>query len=460
MIVKSRLGRRRGGLRQEWRSAFILLLAALGLATTGTAVAFAQVVGHYRAAASQLEHTLALSAELTDAITDHESLAHTLWNGEPVDRAAYVDQERQITILFSDGLRDLPGRHQQDLLRQASQIWREVLVSRGLFGPSANPLGGVTLAMQQQFGHDSDEVAGILATLSRTAIADGSHDIAMADSLEAVVLALLAGMFALVLGVTLYFARRMRADVIRPLEVLQRAAVRLREGELEHRVELPSRSRANEIGDLAATLNDMAGALHKINIDLGRQASHDALTGLSNRATFHRQLDNLVGKDMRSQADAVSVLFIDVDDFKFVNDSLGHAAGDTLLAALADRLATCVRPTDVVARLGGDEFAILITGNATDSTSAVVVAERIAAALRAPFTLAGETVTVGVSIGISDAYRDIEDPLLLLAEADFAMYTAKRHGKGRYAAFDSTMREAAAAYTMTRTTAALGTRVE
>lgn len=440
MIAKSKVGR---GLRREWRNAFILLLAALCLATGGTAAAFVQVAGHYRAAAGQLEHTLALSAKLTDAITAHESLAHTLWNGEPVDRAAYLVQERDILALFGTGLRSLPGGKQHDLLERASSTWHEVLVSRGLFGPSAKPLAGVTLTMQQQFGQDSDGVAGVLADLSRQAITDGAHELTVADSLVILVMALLAAIFALVLGVTFYFARRMGADVIRPLEVLQRAAVRLREGELEHRVELPSRSRANEIGDLAVTLNDMAGTLHGIHLDLSRQASHDALTGLYNRAAFHRQLDCLVGPGKPSRTGAVSVLFIDVDDFKSVNDSLGHAAGDALLTALAARIGTCVRPTDVVARLGGDEFAILITEGLSDSSAAAGIAERIGKVLRAPFMLAGQSVMVSVSIGISDAHRDDASPQRLLAEADSAMYTAKRRGKGRHETYDSTMRDAA-----------------
>jgi diguanylate cyclase (GGDEF)-like protein len=442
MIAKS-LNGRRDGLRREWRSAFVLMLAALGLAMAGTTAAFVQVVGHYRAAASQLEHALALSSQLTDAITTHEAQAHALWNGAPIDPVLYQRQERGIIALFDEGRRDLHSAGQRKLLLQASQTWYDVLASRDLFGPSAKPRPGVSAEVQGTFAKDSDEVAGLLGTLSRRAIADGSRDLRVADSLRIVVIALLAGMFALVAGVTLYLARRMDVGVIRPLEVLQQAATRLREGELEYRVDLPARKRADELDGLAATFNDMANALHETHRNLSRQATHDALTGLPNRAAFHRYLDDHLGREKKARTSNVGVLFIDVDDFKFVNDSLGHAAGDAVLTGVAERLAACVRPDDVVARLGGDEFAILVANDTPTSASATAIATRIREALQAPFTIAGEEVSVAVSIGISGAHPDMEDAKRLLAEADFAMYTAKRDGKGRHEVFDATMRDAA-----------------
>jgi diguanylate cyclase (GGDEF)-like protein len=131
----------------------------------------------------------------------------------------------------------------------------------------------------------------------------------------------------------------------------------------------------------------------------------------------------------------VSVLFIDLDDFKVVNDSLGHAAGDAVLIGIAERLATCVRPGDVVARLGGDEFAILVRDQTTGATAARTVAARIMETLHDPFEITGQQVSVAVSIGISAAGPDQGDPERLLAEADFAMYTAKRDGKGRHEVF-------------------------
>ena len=132
----------------------------------------------------------------------------------------------------------------------------------------------------------------------------------------------------------------------------------------------------------------------------------------------------------RSQAGTpLALLFIDLDDFKTVNDQLGHAAGDDLLVEVGGRLKTCVRDEDTVARLGGDEFAILLE-QASSHEVAVRVAGRILEAMCPPFTLGGAEVQVGVSVGVtvSDA-TEVDD---VLREADVAMYTAKVRGKGRY----------------------------
>ena len=434
-------GNTRRGIRRQWRSSVVLMLVAMALATTGTAVAFAEVVGHYRTAASQLQRALSLSAKLTNALTTHESLAHTLWNGNEIDRGAYLRQEGQIRDLFAAGLQDLHGAGQHALLQQASTRWQEILVDRGLFGPSAKPLPGVTLSMQQQFGQDSDEVAGLVAQLASKAIADGSHDLDVADSLRLVVIALLLTMVTLGPAILLYFARRMGVDVIRPLENLELATRQLREGDLDTRVSLPAHSHGNELGDLAATFNEMAAALQRTHQELSRQATHDALTGLPNRATFHRHLDQNLGQADRPRENTVSVLFIDVDDFKLVNDSLGHAAGDALLAGVAERLAACVRSADVVARLGGDEFAILVTIDTPAADRATTIATRISESLLTPFTIAGKQISAAVSIGISGGQADSGDSKRLLAEADFAMYTAKRDGKGRHEMFDGLTRD-------------------
>jgi diguanylate cyclase (GGDEF)-like protein len=134
----------------------------------------------------------------------------------------------------------------------------------------------------------------------------------------------------------------------------------------------------------------------------------------------------------------VAALFIDLDDFKTVNDALGHTAGDTLLIAAADRLATHLRPGDTAARLGGDEFAVLVE-DATDHATITAVAQRLITALTAPYTIDATTVSITVSIGI--AARDTTGSAqLLIRDADIAMYDAKAHGKGRHAWFTPPMR--------------------
>jgi diguanylate cyclase (GGDEF)-like protein len=134
------------------------------------------------------------------------------------------------------------------------------------------------------------------------------------------------------------------------------------------------------------------------------------------------------------------VLFIDVDDFKVVNDSLGHAAGDSLLVQLADRLRKSTRLGDVVARLGGDEFAIAVSDDESGET-ARALAERVLASINEPFVISGETITVSVSVGVASWTPEMSSVDELLGQADFAMYTAKSSGKGHYEIYDGRLRE-------------------
>jgi diguanylate cyclase (GGDEF)-like protein/PAS domain S-box-containing protein len=176
--------------------------------------------------------------------------------------------------------------------------------------------------------------------------------------------------------------------------------------------------------------------------ELSWQAHHDALTGLPNRALFVQQLQGALDRRRADPADRghVAVLFVDLDDFKVVNDSLGHEAGDRLLGAVAERLHRVLRPEDVIARFGGDEFTVLLS-NVTDERAAVRVVDRLTAALRAPISLDGEQRYVTASVGLSLAGD--EDPQALLRDADAAMYRAKAQGKGRHVVFDAAMRRAA-----------------
>ena len=164
--------------------AFARILSTLSIAVAGTIAADCQVVGQYRTAANQISLALSLSSQLTDSITTHESLAHALWNGTVIDRSLYQRQQDQIISLFDTGLRELRSPDQHALLMKASTTWRQVLVSRGLWAPLAAPDPRVTLALQQQFGSASDAVAVTVSLLSKTAIEDGQHALATADTMQ------------------------------------------------------------------------------------------------------------------------------------------------------------------------------------------------------------------------------------------------------------------------------------
>ena len=170
---------------------------------------------------------------------------------------------------------------------------------------------------------------------------------------------------------------------------------------------------------------------------LQHQAFHDALTQLPNRQLFTNRVNHTLAR-ARRHASPLAVLFLDLDNFKVVNDSLGHDTGDQLLIAVAERLRDCLREEDTAARLGGDEFAILLEDLATPD-AASEVAERIMAALRAPFSLGTFEVFAAASIGIAINDGTAESADALLRDADVAMYRAKRGGKGRFALYEPGM---------------------
>jgi diguanylate cyclase (GGDEF)-like protein/PAS domain S-box-containing protein len=165
-------------------------------------------------------------------------------------------------------------------------------------------------------------------------------------------------------------------------------------------------------------------------------AHHDALTGLPNRIQFHEKLTDAVARSQRGAPCAV--LYLDLDQFKAVNDTLGHPVGDALLREVTNRLLREVRETDAVARLGGDEFAIVqsAVGQPENVTS---LAQRIIEAIGQPYELNGHHVTIGTSIGIAVYPEDGEDPDQLLKNADMALYSAKAEGRGRYRFFEPEM---------------------
>ena len=173
---------------------------------------------------------------------------------------------------------------------------------------------------------------------------------------------------------------------------------------------------------------------------LTHQASHDPLTNLANRTLFRSRVEIALQRAVNREQ--VVVMFLDLDNFKAVNDSLGHGAGDQLLVTAAARLLNATRGSDTVARLGGDEFAILLE-NVRDDDETRIVAERIARTMRQPIMVGAESVVVGASIGIARAHHGQESADDVLRNADVAMYTAKGSGKGHYEFFEPSMHAAA-----------------
>ncbi len=202
---------------------------------------------------------------------------------------------------------------------------------------------------------------------------------------------------------------------------------------------VPRRFDADDVSFVQAVANVLSAAIDRIEAEeeIRHRALHDPLTGLPNRVLFVDRLDQALAHTKR-EGRRVGVMFCDLDQFKLVNDSLGHEAGDELLGAVAPRLTGILRPGDTVARFGGDEFGILVP-DADSIRDVTRVAERVAGALSSPFVLRGREhyVTASIGIAVSDGQDASE---ALIRDADLAMYRAKERGRGHYEIFDQLMR--------------------
>ncbi|HVG25597.1 MAG TPA: EAL domain-containing protein [Thermoanaerobaculia bacterium] len=222
--------------------------------------------------------------------------------------------------------------------------------------------------------------------------------------------------------------------------------------ELEHRMRTRDGeyrwmlSRGLAVRDASGNATRIAGSQtdvteRKLAVErLTHDAFHDSLTQLPNRALFMDRLARAIESHRRHPESLFAVLFLDLDRFKVVNDSLGHILGDELLVAVAERLDTIVRSSDSVARLGGDEFAVLIDG-IDRAADAVRTAQRIQDALLVPFRVGPHEIFTTVSIGIAVSTTGYHDPQDVLRDADIAMYRAKARGKARHEVFDTAMHE-------------------
>ena len=257
---------------------------------------------------------------------------------------------------------------------------------------------------------------------------------------------IVATAFFLLLGIlfSLFAGRRLA----KPIRELADMALRVGQGHFGNEFEI---SRNDEVGDLAAAFRTMSYDLEKSNKEVQFLAYHDPLTGLPNRARLRESIDTLCA-NCKENGSKGAVIFIDLDDFKPVNDTLGHEAGDALLRDCAERLKDCLRTDpgnrwclagDVqksVARLGGDEFTIVLEGM-SDREDAAVVAAKVLDELCRPFQVMGHEVSIGASLGISIFPEDGRAGESLLSHADVAMYCAKRKGKHAFCFYEETMYE-------------------
>ena len=208
--------------------------------------------------------------------------------------------------------------------------------------------------------------------------------------------------------------------------------------EAEHERAEQAERHVRELNNYIAEQERISRVLEETKEHFRHAAFHDSLTGLPNRAMFTELLKAEIESSKRLKDHMFAVLFLDLDRFKNINDSLGHTHGDLLLVAFAERLEKALRPVDTLARFGGDEFAILLSGM-TDATDTVRVAQRIQDELTQPFVLDKNSAFATASIGIALSSSGYDRPEDILRDADTAMYRAKENGKARYELFDHGM---------------------
>jgi diguanylate cyclase (GGDEF)-like protein len=413
----------------------VLLLAS----AAATVVGVRGVVGEMQRTADQLRIESNTVAALRTDIVTNEQWGHHLLSGEPVDRSAFVQQQEQISRLFDKAATVFPSSNgMRATIGEAQQSWKKGLMTYGLWGDQVQALHGRHETDNVPFGASNDNTRAILDGLAFSSHKAMDQGLAHGTDLEEILIIALSALFASASAVTIYYRRRMAKDLMLPVASMHEGVLKLQAGDYNHRIEV---ARQDELGELAGAFNDMAAALRDSHLTLTIRATHDGLTGLANRAALTERLTASFGPCRDRRARQESLLFIDIDDFKDVNDSVGHEGGDALLVQLAARLNTCVRAQDLVVRLGGDEFAILVTEDDDSGSVAVGVARRVRDALRTPFIVGGDRLIVTLSIGIAQRRPETEDGGELVRQADFAMYMAKAGGKARYQLFDAEMHD-------------------
>ena len=323
-----------------------------------------------------------------------------------------------------DDLATMDADTERRLVVQARQAWNRAVVD---LGNATQPSDQSVDDLLDPFHNDIDEASSFLADLHSyqgTQVANEIRSLRAREQTQ-----LLTAGAVLVAGLLLagVLAWRLRRSITGPLHELEAAAATFGADDFAHRVVV---SGDDELARLGRAFNSMAAKLQKSRGELEHHALHDGLTGLPNRVLFMERLEHALARAHRRQS-PVSVLYVDLDDFKMVNDTLGHEAGDRLLIVCSERLRTCVRAEDTVARLGGDEFGILLEDNAENAAAA---AERITRSFRDIWPVETAQVAVKASVGVATVNGEGEVDLLL-RQADAAMYAAKARGKGTWQTF-------------------------
>ena len=411
------------------------LLVVIGLGVVAIAATSYQR-SWFESTTGQFERETRAIVELTTAISSVDVIISDVFYGfgspEHLEQqlAAFEAVHAEVDARFGQVADDVPSRGEWDHLRASQDAW-EALAVEVRAAPASWGTDEVVDALAEGQDPYADawaswqasqrQLVGMLGE-STTALGTRAAEVRRLQAITAVGVG--AALLATVVA-SMATAHRVRRGLIEPLLRIREAATRMHGGDLSARVRL--RGATGELQELADTMNELAGSLQVSHGELQEQALTDALTGLPNRAAI---IDHVQDRLDRRLGDELTVLFIDLDDFKSVNDTWGHAAGDQLLEVVARRLRACARGADLVGRLGGDEFVIVVRTDA-GAPSAQQMAERILDVLDEPVALPAGPVAITASIGLAGPDAPSDSASELLTHADVAMYLAKNRGKHR-----------------------------
>lgn len=422
----------------EMRAAGELLRATLNSTADGIlAVASDGRVIHANARFAELWH---IPAELLDAGDDAALLAHVL--DQLSDADAFLAKVEQLyssaeesldSVTFKDGrIFERYSRALRDLDGIVGRVWSFRDVTESQRASTA------LRASEERFRSLVQNSSDMIMIIDADAVpiyTSPSVERIMGYTIEALTS---AGILSLVHPDDLARAAQSLAGVVEEKGVHPAAEVRLRRADgIWRHIEMVAANMLDDpaVGGIVYNARDITERV-KLEQQLLHQALHDPLTGLANRVLFADRLAHALERTQRTQT-PVAVMYVDVDNFKSVNDAWGHGAGDELLVGIAGRIKEVLRPGDTAARFGGDEFTLLLED--VTPRDATATGERIIAALRKPFEVEGRDTFVEVSVGVAVGVSDHETVDGLLRDADAAMYVAKSRGKARVEMYDKSM---------------------
>jgi diguanylate cyclase (GGDEF)-like protein len=425
-----RTGRPARNLRFRWHRAFAVLVAVV-LLTAITSVAGIRLTGDgYRSSAVGLDKEATASAQLrTEIVAAAILAASTITPTQQSDLAGSVAAIRKGYAADLASLRSVSAR---TILSRSQATWETVLKTVGFPGQPADLVARADAV--------TAHVSTVLSLLDQ---ADSKNRVAVSDDLAAAARhdrAVLVGLvllelIAVVLAIRL--SLQLSTEILLPVTQLRDSANELAAGNLDRRVVV---ERPDELGELAISFNAMADSIADSQRTLSHEAATDALSGLENRSAFYARLSSAL-ETSRGENGLQVLLFVDLDDFKDVNDALGHAAGDEVLRVVSSRLVKTLRESEHVARLGGDEFALLLN---VMPDAVAAVATSLVASLGVAVSVGACEVHISASVGL--ALRQEASTLEgWVREADVAMYTSKARGKNRFEQYDARLDEATVA---------------